>query len=183
MRIKKIFPSARYVASGFEIVLCLIMFLSLVVASVVLFGKIKEVPAFPRDLIFENAFIYKEVSQSRSTSYLYLRVGLEEGAYDYAIEAFSQDVRGLDLKRSKKLLVAVDSDRNKRFVWGVHDEGGALLISSQKILEWEKHYRFGLCFLIFAWSAVSLYFLLVIVRHGIWSRIAEKRVVHENRTD
>lgn len=183
MRIKNLFMSSRYVASGIEIVLCSIMFLCLVFASVVSFSKIKEIPVFPGRLVLENACIFKEVSQSGSTSYLYLRVGLEDNTYDYVIEAFSHDIRHLDLSKSRELLVAVGSEREKQFVWGVYDSGGMLLIGRKDILEWARHYNFGLYFLVLTWSVVSLYFLLIIVWHGVWNRIVAKRTAQKNQAD
>jgi hypothetical protein len=131
----------------------------------------------------KNACIFKGVSQSRSTSYIYLRIWLEDDTYDYVIEAFSHDVRSLDLNKSRKLLVAVGSDRGKQFVWGVYDNGGMLLIHRKEILEWARYYNFGLYFLVLALSVVSLYFLLIIIWHGVWSRIVAKRTVQKNQTD
>jgi len=180
---KKTYIPSGYVAGVGEIIFCVIMFLFLVFASAYMVGDVKEIPPLPERLVMESAYIYRDVSQSKADSYLYLRVGLGDDAYNYTIVARSSDVLNLDLRKSRKLWVAVDSDRSKRFVWWVYDFDTKLIISREQILDWISYYNNG-SYLMAIWGAVSsLYLLLIIVRNGIWNRVVAKRKAHESRAD
>jgi hypothetical protein len=75
----------------------------------------------------------------------------------------------------------VDSDRNKKFVWGIYDENGVVLISRKEILQWAKSNNSANYFAVITWSVLSLYLLFLIFRYGVWNRIFAKRIEHENR--
>jgi hypothetical protein len=77
------------------------LFVGLVVASIFMYGEIQEIPPLPERLVMENAYLYRDVSQSRATSSLYLRVGLGEDAYNYIIEASASDIQHLNLRKGK----------------------------------------------------------------------------------
>jgi hypothetical protein len=133
-------------------------------------------------VVLESAVIHKGLWEaSKTTSYLYLRVGQGDDEYDYVIEASSRDVQYLDLSRSRKLWVAVEPDRSKRFVWGVYNSELDLLISRQDILMWALQNNISNYFIIFTWSIGSLYLLFLIFRNGIWNRFLAKRIARENR--
>lgn len=141
-----------------------------------IFSKVIDVPAVPEKFVLEDAFIYRGLSKaSKTTSYLYLRVGLDDEAYNYIIEVSNRDIGHLDLSSLRKLLVAVDSDRKKHFVWWIYDENGVVLISRKEILQWVKSNNSANYFTVFTWSVLSLYLLFLIFRYGIWNRVLAKR--------
>lgn len=176
----KIFSSG-YVASLGEIVFCGVMFFCLVFASVYMFCQVREIPPLPKNLILESAYIYRSASQSRNETYLYLRVGLGDEAYNYTVVARSSDVQHLDLSKSRKLWVAIDLERRDRFVWWVYDFDANLIISRKDIVGWVKYGNSGSYLVAIWWSGSSLYVLLVIFRNGVWSRVVAKRKTYENR--
>ncbi|MDF9776855.1 hypothetical protein [Pseudomonas baetica] len=185
MRAKDLYIPPGYVAGVGEIVFCVAVFFFLVFASAYMLGDVKEIPSLPGRLVMENAYIYRDVSQSKNDSYLYLylKVGLDDDAYYYTIVARSSDLRHLDLRKSRKLWVAVDSDRSKRFVWWVYDFDNKLIISRKEILDWIKYYNGGNYFVAILGAVSSLYLLLIIVRNGVWNRVVAKRKAHESRAD
>ena len=175
MRDKVLLVSGRYVASVSETVFCLFTFLLFSFSTFYFFSRVVETPLVPRKFVLEEAYIYKDLSDaSKSTSYLYLRVGRDDEAYNYIIEASSRDLRHLDLSKSRKLLVAVDSTRSNQFVWGVYDEEGVIMISRKDILQWVDSNNAANYFTVFAFSGLSLYLLMLIVRNGIWNRFWRK---------
>ena len=183
MRVKNLYIPPGYVAGVGEVVFCVVVFFFLVFASAYMLGDVKEIPSLPERLVMENAYIYRDVSQSKNDSYLYLKVGLDDGAYNYTIVARSSDLRHLDLRKSRKLWVAVDSDRSKRFVWWIYDFDNKLIISRKDILDWIRRYNGRSYFVAILGAVSSLYLLLIIVRNGVWNRVVAKRKVHESRAD
>ena len=183
MRAKNLYIPPGYVASVGEVVFCVIVFFFLVFASAYMLVDVKEIPSSPENLVVENAYIYRDVSHSKSDSYLYLKVGLGDEAYNYTIVARSSDVRHLDLRKSRKLWVAVDSDRSKQFVWWVYDFDNKFVISREEILDWVRRYNNGNYLMVVLGVVSSLYLLLVIVRNGFWNRVVVKRKMHESGTD
>ncbi len=182
MPAKNLYIPPEYIAGVGEVVLLLFLFVGLVVASIFMYGEIQEIPPLPERLVMENAYLYRDVSQSRATSSLYLRVGLDEDAYNHIIEASASDIQPLNLRKGQKLWVAVDSDRTKRFVWWVYDVDTNLLISRKDILLWIRSNNIGCYFVLVGWSIILSYLLLVIVRNGVWNRVVAKRRAYENRT-
>lgn len=173
-----------YVASNFEIAFTLIVFLSIVFASFWLLSTLKDIPLLPDSVILESAYIYKGVSEaSKTTSNLYLRVGSGDDAYNYILEVPTTGVRHLDLNKSRTLLVAVDLNKNGRFIWGVYDSDRRLMISGKDILQWTKSDNNSIYLIVLSWAILSLYLLLIIVRNGIWNRVLAKRKAHANRTN
>ncbi len=183
MRAKDLCIPPGYVAGAGEIVFCVIVFSFLVFASTYMLGRVKEIPPLPERLVMESAYIYRDVSQSKADSYLYLRVGLGDDAYKYTIVARSSDVLHLDLRKSRRLWVAVDPDRSKRFVWWIYDFDTNLIIGRKEILEWINYYNNGNYLMAILGAVSSLYLLLIIVRNGVWSRVVAKRKAHESRAD
>ena len=180
VRAKNLYIPPEYIAGVGEVVFLLFLFVGLVVASIFMYGEIQEIPPLPERLVMEKAYLYRDVSQSRATSSLYLRVGLGEDAYNYIIEASASDIQHLNLRKGKKLWVAVDSDRTKRFVWWVYDVDTNLLISRKDILLWIRSNNIGCYFVLIGWSVILFYLLLIIVRNGIWNRVVAKRRAYEN---
>jgi hypothetical protein len=180
VRAKNLYIPPGYIAGVGEVVLLLFLFVGLVVASIFMYGEIQEIPPLPERLVMEKAYLYRDVSQSRATSSLYLRVGLGEDAYNYIIEATASDIQHLNLRKGKKLWVAVDSDRTKRFVWWVYDVDTNLLISRKDILLWIRSNNIGCYFVLIGWSIILSCLLLIIVRNGIWNRVVAKRRAYEN---
>ena len=180
MPAKNLYIHPEYIAGVGEVVLLLFLFVGLVVASIFMYGEIQEIPPLPERLVMEKAYLYRDVSQSRTTSSLYLRVGLGEDAYNYIIEASASDIQHLNLRKGKKLWVAVDSDRTKRFVWWIYDVDTNLLISRKDILLWIRSNNIGCYFVLIGWSIILSYLLLIIVRNGIWNRVVAKRRAYEN---
>lgn len=171
-----------YVLTVFEIIILIIIFLCVVGGSLYHFYRLVEIPLTPRKVVLESAFVNREVSGgSKTTSNLYLTVGSDNEAYDYVIEASTRDIEHLSFNKSRKLWVAVEPDRGKRFVWGVYDNELALLIGRQDILQWAKYRNSKNYFIIFTWGFGSLYLLFVLINNGIWNRILAKRIAHENR--
>ncbi|MNG33191.1 hypothetical protein D3C84_1193880 [compost metagenome] len=82
MRAKNLYIPPGYIAGVGEIIFCLIIFLFLVFVSAYMVGDVKKIPPLPERLVMESAYIYRDVSQSRTDSYLYLRVGLGDDAYN-----------------------------------------------------------------------------------------------------
>jgi len=183
MRAKNLYIPPGYVAGVGEVVFCVIVFFFLVFASAYMLGDVKEIPSLPERLVVESAYIYRDVSQSKSDSYLYLKVGLDDDAYNYTIVARSSDLRYLDLRKSKKLWVAVDSDRSKRFIWWVYDFDNKLIVSRKEILDWIRRYNSRNYFVVILGAVSSLYLLLIIVRNGVWNRVVAKRKAHESGAD
>lgn len=181
----KIFDvSSDYVPSIFEIVFTIIILIFLSGVSFYHIGEVVEIPSTPKKVVLESAFIYRDVSSaSKSTSNLYLRVGPDGDAYDHVVEAATRDIQHLDLKGARKLWVAVEPDRTKRFVWGVYDNELGLLISRQKILEWAQDRNSINYFVVVSWGFLSLYLLFVLLKHGVWNRFLAKRIARENRAD
>jgi hypothetical protein len=178
----KIFPPG-YVASLGEVVFCVVMFFCLVLASVYMLRQVRDVPPLPKNLVLESAYIYRGVSQSRNESYLYLTVGLGDDAYNYTIVARSSDIRYLDLNKSRKLWVAIDSERRDPFVWWVYDFDTSVIISRKDIVGWARYSNGGSYLVAIWWAVSSLYFVLIIFRNGVWSRVVAKRKAYENRED
>ncbi|WP_448645813.1 hypothetical protein [Pseudomonas mohnii] len=181
MPAKNLYIPPEYIAGVGEIVFLVFLFVGFVVASVPMYGKVREIPPLPERLVMESAYLYRDVFQSRATSSLYLRVGLDEDAYNYIIEASASDIQHLNLRKGKKLWVAVDSDRTKRFVWWVYDVDTNLLIGRKDILLWVRSNNIGCYFVLAGWSIILSYLLFVIARNGIWNRVAAKRRTHETR--
>ena len=179
----KFFPvPVGYVSSAFEVAFCVIVLLLYLVFSFYIYSKLIEVPPVPDKLVMENAFLYRGLSQaSKTTSFLYLKVGSDDAAYKYIIEASNRDVVYADFDRSRKLWVAVDSDRSKKFVWGVYDDNYRLLISRQDILRWVGSVNIDNYFILFLMFISSMYFIYIILWAGVWNRCAEKRKACENK--
>lgn len=162
----------------------MIVFLLFSIFSFYIFNKIIDISLVPRRIVLEDAFIYRSLSEaSRTRSYLYLRVGLGDYVYDHVMQVSSRDIRHLDLSESRKLWVAVDSGRNNRFVWGVYDNDGGLMISRKDILQWARFDNIKNYLTIVTSSVLSLYLLLLIFRNGFWNRFVAKRKACENRAD
>ena len=182
VRNRKLSIPDGYVLNVFEAVFFMIIIVFFSVISFWCFEKIVKIPSTPKKVVLESAVIHKGLWEaSKTTSYLYLRVGQGDDEYDYVIEASSRDVQYLDLSRSRKLWVAVEPDRSKRFVWGVYNSELELLISRQDILMWALQNNISNYFIIFTWSIGSLYLLFLIFRNGIWNRFLAKRIARENR--
>jgi hypothetical protein len=179
----KFFPvPVGYVSSVFEIVFCAIVLLLYVVFSIYIYSKLIDVPPVPDKLVMKEAFVYRGLSQaSKTTSFLYLRVGAGDAAYKYIIEASSRDIVYANFDKSQKLWVAVDSDRSKKFVWGVYDDNYGLLISRQDILRWIHSVNVDNYFILSLMFISSLYFLYIIFWTGVWNRCAAKRMACENK--
>ncbi|SDQ07750.1 hypothetical protein SAMN04490195_0266 [Pseudomonas moorei] len=179
--VQKIYISLLDILPGsVRLFFLLFLFVGLVVASIFMYGEIQEIPPLPERLVMEKAYLYRDVSQSRTTSSLYLRVGLGEDAYNYIIEASASDIQHLNLRKGKKLWVAVDSDRTKRFVWWIYDVDTNLLISRKDILLWIRSNNIECYFVLIGWSIILSYLLLIIVRNGIWNRVVAKGRAYEN---
>ena len=173
-----------YVLSVFEIVFLIIVLLYFSVVIFYQFGKVVEIPSAPKKIVLERASICRDILEvSKTTSSLYLRVGSNDEEYDYVVEASTQDIRRLDLDKSRKLWVAVGPDRNKRFIWGVYDDELGLLISRKDILQWVQYSNSANYFVIITWGFLSLYLLFVLFKYGIWNRFLAKRTACENRED
>jgi hypothetical protein len=183
VRAKNLYIPPGYIAGVGEIIFCVIIFLFLVFVSAYMVGDVKKIPPLPERLVMESAYIYRDVSQSRTDSYLYLRVGLGDDAYNYTIVARSSDVSHLDLRKSRRLWVAVDLDRSQRFVWWIYDFDSELIVSRKEILDWVGRYNSRSYFVAILGAVSSLCLLLMIVRNGVWNRVVAKRKAHESRTD
>lgn len=171
-----------YVLSIFEMVFSFIVLIGLSFFSLYFLSKVVEVPPVPNKVVLESAFIYRDVSGgSKTTSNLYLRVGSGDVAYDHVIEASIRDIQYLDLKKSRKLWVAVEPDRSKRFVWGVYDDQLKLLISRNDIQGWLWHSNFVNYSIVATWGAMSLFMLFMLFKYGVWNRFLAKRITRENR--
>ena len=179
----KFFPvPAGYVSSVFEIVFCVIVLLLYLVFSLYIYSRLIDVPSVPDKLVMKDAFVYRGLSQaSKTTSFLYLRVGADDAAYKYVIEASNRDVMYTDFDKPRKLWVAVDSDQSKKFVWGVYDDNYGLLISRQDILRWASSVNVDNYFMLSLMFISSLYFLYIIFLTGIWNRCTAKRIARENK--
>ena len=81
VRAKNLYIPPEYIVGVGEVVFLLFLFVGLVVASIFMYGEIQEIPPLPERLVMEKAYLYRDVSQSRATSFLYLRVGLNDDAY------------------------------------------------------------------------------------------------------
>ncbi|WP_146241925.1 hypothetical protein [Pseudomonas jessenii] len=179
----KIFPvPVGYVSSAFEITFCVIVLLLYLVFSLCIYSRLIEVPPVPDKLVMKDAFVYRGYSQaSKTTSFLYLRVGADDAAYKYIIEASNRDVMYTDFDKPRRLWVAVDTDESKKFVWGVYDEDYGLLISRQDILRWASSVNIDNYFVLSLLFISSLYFLYIIFLTGVWNRCAAKRMACENK--
>lgn len=184
MRYKMFDIPSGYILGVFEIIFLIIVLMYLSVVSFYHFGRVIDIPLVPKRVVLESAFIYKDVSVfSKTTSKLYLRVGPAGEEYDHVIEASTRNIQYLGLNKSRKLWVAVEPDRSKRFIWGVYDDGLGLLISRKDILEWAKYSNFVNCFMIVTWGVGFLYLLFVLFKYGVWNRLLAKRIARENRSD
>ncbi|VVO25656.1 hypothetical protein [Pseudomonas fluorescens] len=181
----KIFDIPKgYVPSVFEIIFLIIILMYFSVVSLCHFEEVVEIPSVPKKLVLESAFIYRDISRvSKTTSNLYLRVGPGDEAYDHVIEASTREVQHLGFSKSRKLWVAVEPDRSKRFVWGVYDNDLRLLISRQDILQWAQYSNSANYFVIVTWGFLSLYLLFVLLKHGVWNGFLAKRIAREDRAD
>jgi hypothetical protein len=179
----KIFPvPVGYVSSAFEIIFCVIVLLLYLVFSLCIYSRLIEVPPVPDKLVMKDAFVYRGYSQaSKTTSFLYLRVGADDAAYKYIIEASNRDVMYTDFDKPRRLWVAVDTDESKKFVWGVYDEDYGLLISRQDILRWASSVNIDNYFVLSLLFISSLYFLYIVFLTGVWNRCAAKRMACENK--
>ncbi|VVO05002.1 hypothetical protein PS726_02963 [Pseudomonas fluorescens] len=179
----KIFPvPVGYVSSAFEIIFCVIVLLLYLVFSLYIYSRLIEVPPVPDKLVMKDAFVYRGHSQaSKTTSFLYLRVGADDAAYKYIIEASNRDVMYTDFDKPRRLWVAVDADQSKKFVWGVYDEDYGLLISRQDILRWASSVNIDNYFVLSLLFVSSLYFLYIVFLTGVWNRCAAKRMACENK--
>ncbi|MBV6827263.1 hypothetical protein [Pseudomonas sp. PD9R] len=182
MRYNAIFIPDGYVLTTLEIIFLIIISLCLVGGSFYHFYKLVEIPLAPKKVVLESAFVNRNVSGgSKTTSNLYLTVGPGNERYDYVIEASTRDIEHLGFNKSRKLWVAVEQDRRKRFVWGVYDNELTLLIDRQDILQWAKYSNFKNYFIIFSWGFSSLYLLFLLINNGVWNRVLAKRIAHEYR--
>jgi len=182
MRYNAISIPDGYVLTTLEIVFLIIISLYLVGGSFYHFYELVEIPLAPKKVVLESAFVNRNISGgSKATSNLYLTVGQDKETYDYVIEAPVRDIEHLGFKKLRKLWVAVEPDRKKRFVWGVYDNELTLLISRQDILRWTKYNNAKNYFVIFTWGFGSLYLLFILINNGIWNRVSGKRIAHENR--
>ncbi|MFL1528302.1 hypothetical protein [Pseudomonas sp. O230] len=173
-----------HVLSTFEIVFLIIILFYFSVISFHYFGRIVEIPLVPKKVVLKSAFVYRSISEvSKTTSNLYLRIGPDDEAYEYVIEASTRAVKHLDFSKSRKLWVAVEPDRSKRFIWGVYDDELGLLISRKDILEWAQYSNSVNYFLIVTLGIGFLYLLFVLFKNGVWNRLLAKRIARENRSD
>jgi hypothetical protein len=167
----------------FEIVFFIVVIMYFSVVSFWCFEEIVEIPSAPEKVVLENAVIHKGLSEaSRTTSYLYLRVGKGNDTYDHVIEVSSRDIQHLDFSKSRELWVAVESDRSTQFVWGVYDDRLGVLISRQDILGWALQNNISNYFIVFTWSVGSIYLLFLLFRNGVWNRFVAKKIARKNRT-
>ncbi|MVV49169.1 hypothetical protein EJA72_13115 [Pseudomonas sp. PB120] len=182
MRYKALSIPDGYVLTIFEVVFLVTILMFVFGGALYHFYRVVEIPPTPRKVVLESAFVYRGVSEvSRTTSNLYFRIGSDDKAYDYVMEASSRDIKYLAFSKSKKLWVALESDRNKQFVWGVYDDELVLLISRKNILQWARYKNSVNYFMFFAWGFGSLYLLFVLINNGVWNRFLAKRIAHENR--
>ena len=170
-----------YVLSVFEIIFSIIIFIFLFVVSMHHFGRLVEIPSAPRKVVLKSAFIYRNISTiSKTTSNLYLRVGQGDETYDYIIEASTREVQHLDLRKPRKLWVAVEPDSSKKFVWGVYDDELGLIISRAKIQQWSRQNNFSNYAVIVTWGVLSVFMLYLLIKYGVWNRFLAKRNAREN---
>lgn len=182
MRYKALSIPDGYVLTVFEVVFFVAILVCFFCLSLYQFYRVVEIPLTPKKVVLENAFVYREVSEaSKTTSNLYFRVGSGDEAYDYVIEASSRDIKHLGFSKSRKLWVAVEPDRSKRFVWGVYDNELTLLVSRQDIVRWAKSDNIKNYLKIFILYASSLCLLFWLLRNGIFNRFLAKRITRENR--
>lgn len=140
------------------------------------YDRILEIPSAPKIVVLKAAFVHKDISRiSKTTSNLYLCVGTGDEIHDYVIEASTEDVRNLNIIKSRKLWVAIEQERSERFVWAVYDHNFELLISRQKILEWARYKNIVNYFIVVAWGVLSLFLLFILCKYGVWNRVLARR--------
>lgn len=182
MRYKALLIPDGYVLTAFEVVFLVTILMCLCGGSVYHLYKVIEIPPAPRKVVMESAFLYKNVlGSSKNTSSLYLRVGSDHDAYNYVIEASTRDIKHLAFSKSRKLWVAVESGRSKRFVWSVYDNELALLVSQQDVMRWARSNNIKNYLIVFILYASSLCLLFWLLRNGIFNRFLAKRIARENR--
>lgn len=173
-----------YVPGVFEIIFSIVIVVYLSVVSLWHLGKVIEIPPVPKKVVLESAVVYRDVSTaSKTMSKLYLRIGPVDEAYNHIVDASTQDIKSFDFNKSRKLWVAVESDRSKRFVWGVYDSDLGLLISRKDIVEWAQYNNSTNYFVFATWFALSLLMLFMLFKHGLWNRFLARRMTHEDRSD
>lgn len=173
-----------YVLTVLEIVFLMIILVCFFCGALYHFYRVVEIPLTPRKVVLESAVVYRDVSvASKTTSNLYLRIGSVDETYHYVIEASTRDIKHLAFSKSRKLWVAVEPQRNKRFVWGVYDNELTLLISRQEIVGWAVSGNMKKYLIIFILYISCLCLLFWLLRNGIFNRFLAKGIAHENRSN
>lgn len=93
----------------------------------------------------------------------------------------SRDVQYLNVYKSKKVWVAVDSESNSPFVWWVYDDELMLMATKQQII-WSARYGNGGKYLMAFLSGLSIaHFLYVLGVGGVWNKFFIRGGGDENR--
>ena len=89
----------------------------------------------------------------------------------------------MDVRKHKKLWVAVDADSDNTFVWAVYDEEFLLMMSRQQIARWTRDNNV-VSYIMVAYSSLAVgYFVFYIIRCGVFNRYCQRKVCSEDRED
>ena len=170
-----------YVATPMELVVVVFFCLLMFGVGVMMWNERVEVPAVPKSMVLRSAYVTHAVGRSKLSVYLYFNVGRGESDYKYRIEFPSYEDGLLDVRKHKKLWVAVDADSDNTFVWAVYDEEFLLMMSRQQIARWARGNNI-ISYIMVAYSSLAVgYFVFYIIRCGVFNRYCQRKVCSEDR--
>jgi len=170
-----------YVATRMDLVAmvfgCLLMF----GIGFMMWNERVEVPPVPKKMVLRSAYVTQPLSGSKSSAYLYFNVERGESYYKYRIDFPSYEAELLDVRKHKKLWVAVDAGSDNEFVWAVYDDELLLMMSRQQITQWARVNNFR-SYIMVAYSGLAIgYFVFFILRYGIFNRSCHRKVFNDDR--
>lgn len=172
-----------YVATPMDLVVVVFFCLLMFGVGVMMWNERVEVPAVPKSMVLRSAYVTHALGRSKSSVYLYFNVGRGESDYKYRIEFPSYEIGLLDVRKHKKLWVAVDADSDNTFVWAVYDEEFLLMMSRQQIARWTRDNNV-VSYIMVAYSSLAVgFFVFYIIRCGVFNRYCQRKVCSEDRED
>ena len=170
-----LYISPGYVAGPGELVVLFAGCLVMLGLMFLMLNDVIDVPPVPQELVLQRAHVTQPLDSSRSTAYLYIKVGGGEDSYDYVIRMFNDDAQSLNVKKFQALWVGVDPHGDSRFVWSLYDDRLKLMLGEQSIVDkavydcYSNWFMAVVWFLGFCWCAFNM------LRCGIWNRYYYKR--------
>ena len=168
-------PPPGYVAGMGELIFVFVGILVMVGLACMMWGSLVEIPAVPKKMVLRNAYVTHALGMSKSTARLSIKVMRDQGGYDCSFDLPNDEVRLLNVKKFKKLWVAIEAGSDNNFVWAIYDDEFKLMVSRQQILRGVTHNN-GAVYLVVVWTCLFVgYWIFNMFRCGVWNRFYYKK--------